>query len=157
MDQGVDTPPEASFELAALRLHLAVAMAAADGQIEDSELSELRSFAERCNVAGSQRALLTGILNRLLSHPPALDTLLRAIVERIDRPDLARMLVDDLVTIANSDGHIDPREEGVLRLVCGALEIDPVTLYDPPSRSGADVTAAELAALVRNLLDLDAA
>jgi hypothetical protein len=41
--------------------------------------------------------------------------------------------------------------------VCGALEIDPVSLYDDHERAGADVGAAELAALVRRLLDLDRA
>ncbi|MCW2924908.1 MAG: hypothetical protein JWM98_2312 [Thermoleophilia bacterium] len=157
MDRTVETDPRVSYEVAALRLHLAVGMAAADGHVHYSELAELHAFVEGCDLDAPERVLLAGMLDRLLDEPPALDVLLRAIIERIDRPELAGLLIADLVAIANVDGEVDPREEGLLRLVCGALEVDPVTLYDPPRRSGADVTAAELASLVRTLLDLDPA
>lgn len=157
MERTADTRPAATFELAALRLHLAVGMAAADGELHEAEVAELHSFVAGSGIGDAERAFLDAMLARLLRTPPALDVLLRSLVDRIDRPELGRMLIDDLVAIANVDGHIDPREEGLLRLVCGALEVDPVTLYDPPLKAGAEVTASELSALVRRLLDLDAA
>lgn len=149
--------PAVAFELAALRLHLVVGMAAADGEIHDTEVTGLAELVQRCDVSDAQRRYLQQLLLALTASPPQLESLLRSLVEHIDSPSLARELVDDLVVIAQMDDRIDPREEGMLRLVCGALELDPVSLYEPHERTGGDASAAELAVLVRRLLDLDAA
>lgn len=149
--------PSVAFELAALRIHLVVGMAAADDQIHDSEVSELAELVARCDVTDAQRRYLDQLLLALIAQPPQLEELLRRLVERIDDPALGQLLVDDLVIIAQSDEHIDPREEGMLRLVCGALELDPVSLYEPHERAASDASAADLARLVRSLLDLDEA
>lgn len=157
MTAPTELDPAVAFELAALRLHLVVGMAAADGEIHDSEVTGLAEVVQRCDVSDAQRRYLEQLLLALTANPPELDQLLRSLVDRIDRPDLGRLLVDDLVVIAQMDDRIDPREEGLLRLVCGALEIEPVSLYEPHERAGGDASAAELAALVRSLLDLDMA
>lgn len=149
--------PAVAFELAALRLHLVVGMAAADDVIHDDEISGLSELVAGCDVSDAQRRYLEQLLLALVSNPPKLDELLRRLVDRIDDPALAQLLVDDLVLIAQSDDHVDPREEGMLRLVCGALELDPVSLYEPHERAAGDVSAADLARLVRNLLDLEPA
>lgn len=157
MDDAPTIDPVVAFELAALRLHLLVGMAAADDRLHEDELARLDEFLAHCEVEPSQRAALRRLRGELVVQPPALDELLRRLVDGINSPQLAQLLVDDLVQIARSDGHVDAREEGLLRLVCGALEVDPVSLYDDHERAGADVGAAELAALVRRLLDLDRA
>lgn len=157
MDDATLVDPAVAFELAALRIHLVVGMAAADDEIHHDEVTELAELVSRCPVTAHQRRYLDQLLVALVGSPPPLDELLRRLVERIDDPSLARMLVDDLVAIAQVDGRIDPREEGMLRLVCGALGLDPVSLHGPHERAGGDATASELAALVRSLLDLDAA
>ena len=149
--------PAVAFEIAALRLHLVAGMAAADGHVHEDEIERMHDLVACGSDEPLARARLESIRQGVVATPPDLQTLLRSIVDRMDRPELARVLIDDLVMMANSDGHIDPREEGLLRLVCGALEIDPVTLYDPPDQAAAQVSAAELASLVRSLLDLDAA
>jgi hypothetical protein len=97
------------------------------------------------------------MLDALVARPPALDELLRALVDRITDPALAQLLVDDLRRIARLDDHVDPREEAMLRMVCGALEIAPVSLYDEVDRAVSDASAADLARLVRDLLGLSAA
>lgn len=157
MDDATQVDPALAFELAALRIHLVVGMAAADDEIHEDEVTELAELVSRCDVTAHQRRYLDQLLVALVASPPPLEELLRRLVERIDDPALGRLLVDDLVTIAQVDGHIDPREEGMLRLVCGALQIDPVSLYEPHERAGGDASAQELARLVRTLLDLDAA
>jgi tellurite resistance protein len=157
MTASTDVDPSIAFELAALRLHLAVGMAAADEQVTDEEIADLSSFVQHAEVSDKQRTYLGQLLAVLVKEPPALDTLLRSLVDRMDRPELAQLLVDDLVAIAQADDHIDPREEGLMRLVCGALEIPPVSLYEPHERAVGDASAADLARLVRQLLDLDAA
>lgn len=153
----ISLDPSVAFELAALRLHLVVGMAAADDVIHDDEITGLSAIVANCDVTDEQRRYLEQLLLALVNEPPLLDDLLRRIVDRIDDPALAQLLVDDLVLIAQSDDHIDPREEGLLRLVCGALEIDPVSLYEPHERAAGDASAADLARLVRSLLDLDCA
>lgn len=157
MNPSTDFDPSVAFELAALRIHLVVGMAAADGEIHDSEISELAELVARCEVTDAQRQYLDQLLLALIATPPELEDLLRRLVDRIDDRALGQMLVDDLVVIAQSDDVIDPREEGMLRLVCGALELDPVSLYEPHERAAGDASAADLARLVRSLLDLDSA
>ncbi len=149
--------PSVAFELAALRLHLVVGMAAADDVIHDDEISGLSEIVAHAAVNDAQRRYLEQLLLALVANPPKLEDLLRKLVDRIDDHALAQLLVDDLVLIAQSDDHIDPREEGMLRLVCGALEINPVSLYEPHERAAGDASAVDLARLVRNLLDLEPA
>lgn len=132
-------------------------MAAADGELHDHERVELEEFIETCEVTDGQRAQLVAVFDALIQTPPALDTLLRALIDRITDPALAQLLVDDLVRIAKVDDVVDPREEGLLRMVCGALEIDPVSLYDDHERAAGDASAADLARLVRDLLGLQTA
>lgn len=155
MNEAATADPSIAFELAALRLHLVVGMAAADEEIHDDEVVDLTDLVAASDVSDAQRRYLEQLLLALVADPPQLDDLLRRLVDRIHDDALARELVDDLVLIARSDGTIDPREEGMLRLVCGALEIDPVSLYEPSERAASDVHATELAQLVRTLLALD--
>lgn len=157
MDDATALDPAVAFELAALRLHLVVGMAAADDEIHDDEVTDLSELVTACDVNDAQRRYLDQLLLALVANPPKLDDLLRRLVEGIDDRSLAQLLVDDLVQVAQADGRIDPREEGMLRLVCGALELDPISLYEPHERAAGDASAADLARLVRSLLDLDAA
>ncbi|MCB0880549.1 MAG: TerB family tellurite resistance protein [Thermoleophilia bacterium] len=157
MDDHAAIDSSVDFELAALRLHLVVGMAAADDEIHDEEITGLAELVQQCDVTPPQRRYLDQLLLALVANPPKLEDLLRRLIETIEDPSLAQLLVDDLVAIAQSDGRIDPREEGMLRLVCGALEIDPVSLYEPHERAAGDASAADLARLVRSLLDLDMA
>jgi len=157
MTAATELDPSVAFEIAALRLHLVVGMAAADGEIHESEVEGLANIVATCDVADAQRRYLEQLLLVLIANPPELDSLLRALMDRMDRPELAQLLVDDLVVVAQMDDRIDPREEGLLRLVCGALEIDPVSLYEPHERASTDASSHELAELVRTLLELDTA
>ena len=157
MNAPTELDPSVAFELAALRIHLVVGMAAADGVIHDNEVTELAELVASCDVSDAQRKYLDQLLLALLANPPEIAELLRRLVDKIDDRDVAQMLVDDLVMIAQSDDHIDPREEGMIRLVCGALELEPVSLYEPHERAVGDASAQELARLVRSLLDLDMA
>lgn len=146
------------FELAALRLHLVAAMAAADGHVDDRERARLAAFVEEIGTSDAHRSALRHVLAELFRTPPALDVLLRGLIDRFGgAPDLARLLVSDLIEIAYVDELVDPREEGFIRLVCGALEIDPVTLYEPGQQAAADVSREELARMVRSMLQLEAA
>jgi uncharacterized tellurite resistance protein B-like protein len=157
MDSAPSLDPEIAFELAALRLHLVVGMVAADDEMNVDEVKGLTEFVAGCATTDTQHRYLDQLLLALVASPPKLDDLLRRLIDRIDDPALAQLLVDDLVAIARLDDHIDPREEGMLRLVCGALGIDPVSLYEPHERAAGDASAADLARLVRALLGLDAA
>jgi hypothetical protein len=40
-------------------------------------------------------------------------------------------------------------------MVCGALAVDPVSLFDDHARSASDASAADLARLVRDMLGLE--
>jgi uncharacterized membrane protein YebE (DUF533 family) len=145
------------YELAALRLYLVVGMAASDGHIDENERAQLASFVEDCGVSDEHRSSLRQMLARLYETPPALDTLLRGLVDRFEGSDYAHVLVADLISIASADGVIDPREEGFIRLVCGALNIDPISLYGSSEQAASDVSREELASMVRGLLGMEAA
>jgi tellurite resistance protein len=147
----------AGFELAALRLHLAIGMAAADDHLHSNELAAIHELVNHCHVTAQDRSRLRKMTQRLLAQPPDLDSLLRSIIEHADKPGLAQLLIDDVIAVAHIDDMVDPREEGLLRLVCGALGVDPASLYAPEQRAAADVSAEELAQLVRDLLQLDTA
>jgi len=153
--QATDPAHHASYELAALRLHLAIGMAVADDELDEREEAGLCAFIAECDVDTHERVLLGGLLQRLINEPPSLEVLLRKLVNTIHDPAVAQLLLVDLATMARVDRRVDPREEGLLRLVCGALHIDPVSLYDDHERAASDATAADLARLVRMLLDLD--
>lgn len=153
---GMSHAPVDIYELAALRLYLSVGMAGADGHIDERERARLAAFVEECGISDAHREALRHMLAMLFEQPPALDVLLRGLVDRVDDPVMAQLLVSDLIKTADADGVIDPREEGFIRLVCGALDIDPVSLYAPEAQAAADVSREELVRMVRSLLQLDA-
>lgn len=118
--------------LMVLRLHLKVAMAGIDGEVADEERGALLDFVYRSTVTPAQQEALVGVVDGLIQSPPDLPSVLRLTVDTIDkRPTLAAMLVNDLVQVAAADGVHDPREEGLLRMVCDVLEIEPVYTRAP--------------------------
>lgn len=144
------------LEITTLRLHLMVAMAAADDQLHPDEIQTLDEFINQAKLNDLERTFLNNQLTSLLAEPPNLEDLLRRLVYELANSPLAQRLVDDLITVAKSDGSVDPREEGMLRLVCGALEIEPNSLYEESDRAAHDASAKDLAQLVRGLLNLQA-
>ena len=143
----------APFELALLRLHLVVAIGAADGRLDGDERRAITGLVDSWELTPADLESLRRRLRRLLREPPALESLLRRIVLRASG-DLGEVIVGDLYDIAHADGEVDPREENMLRMVCGALRIEPRSLHDPERRARPDVSAEELAEVVRGILGL---
>ena len=120
--------PEHAYNAAALRLQLLVAMAAADGRVQLGEMDLLADAVPGPPLDDESRRRLHQLLKMLIEAPPSLEDVVHKIREHAPRRAVAQQLVRELVKIAGSDGSIDDHEEELLRMVCGAMGIPPITM-----------------------------
>ncbi|MCW2959845.1 MAG: Tellurite resistance protein TerB [Thermoleophilia bacterium] len=141
-----------AYELAALHLQLMVGMAAADEELRSVEVETLASFIDRSTLRDAELERLEELLRMLVAAPPPLEQLLEQLMQSRHRPKVAAQLVADLASVAHADDFVDPREETLLRLVCGALGVAPATLYQGTARAASDAETEQLRALVHSLV-----
>lgn len=118
-----------AYHVAALRLQLLVAMADADAALRTAELERVARSIDDSDLHTADIERLEQLLRMLLDAPPDLDAAVARIVEGAPSGPVAEALVRELVEVARVDGHVDLREERLLRLLCGALGLEPATLY----------------------------
>ncbi len=122
--------PSRAYTAAALVVHVAVALAAAEEEplLGDGEEEGLRGHLEASlDLPAAERRRLEVHLTWLRRHPPPLGGLRRR-VERLDERGRER-LADFLLRIACADGVVSPGEVKVLERLYALLGRDPERLH----------------------------
>jgi hypothetical protein len=115
-------------------MQLLVAMAAVDDRIQVSEIDVLAESIPGPPMSSDDQDRLQRLLRLLLEAPPRLEDVVRRIARYAPKRAVAEQLARELVHIAGSDGAIDDREEELLRMICGAMNIMPLSMRRHASR-----------------------
>lgn len=123
-----DGASDLRYGVAALTLHLAVAVASADGQASQSEQEVLRKHLEESlDFTASERQRLDAHLRRLIAEPPKLTGLTKRIAA-LSKP--ARVSLGNfLALVAQADNHVSPEEVKTLEKVFKLLGLEPQAVY----------------------------
>lgn len=120
--------PSSSYQAATLLLHLAAAVAAADGEVARDEERHLeRHLEEGMELRPSERHRLRYHLRWLVAEPPGMAGVKRRLegVDEEQRQALGRFLL----AVAGADGRVDPEEIRILRKIYPLLGLDPDSVY----------------------------
>jgi uncharacterized tellurite resistance protein B-like protein len=120
--------PSAEYSVATLVLHLAAAVASADGFVDASEERHLAEYLEGClHLSTDEKVRLGAHIKWLLSSFPGMNSIKkRTELLRLDqRESLGRLLVG----IGQADGNIVPAELKVLTNIYKMLGLDMQNLY----------------------------
>jgi uncharacterized tellurite resistance protein B-like protein len=122
------TEPSVEYGAAALTLHLAVAVSAADGQVDGTERQLLmRQLEDWLHLGESAKRRLHAHLRLMMSEPPGLNSLKK----RIETLNLgARKAIGDfLARVAQADNEVTPAEVKLLERIFKMLELDVQSMY----------------------------
>ena len=120
--------PEHDYYIAVLRLQLLVAMAAIDDRVRMGEVEFLHEAIDGRGFDKEHQQRLDQLLRLMLEAPPSVEDVVRRIAGRRPRRVVAETLVRELVHLAHDDGEVHVLEEEMLRLVCGALGVKPISM-----------------------------
>ncbi len=120
--------PEHDYYVAVLRLQLLVAMAAVDDSVRMGEVEFLHEAIDGRGIDREHQQRLDQLLRLMLEAPPSIEDVVRRIAGRRPRRVVAEALVKELVHLAHDDGEVHVLEEEMLRLVCGALDVQPISM-----------------------------
>ncbi len=120
--------PSSEYGAAALTLHLATSVSAADGDIGDAERQLLlRQLEDWLHLPDSGRRRLRAHLRLLLAEPPSLNNLKRRIESL---PLAARQAIGEFLTmVAKADNEVTPAEVKMLEKVFKMLGLDVQSVY----------------------------
>jgi tellurite resistance protein len=141
--------PSPSFDGAAVLLHLAAIVAAADGEVSLAEERHLLEHVEvALRLAPADRTRLEARFRCLAADPPTFARArkgLEAVADK-DRQALGAFLI----SLAGADGHLDPGEVKVLSKVYPLLGLEPQSVYaDIHQLMSSEPTPAEEPVTVR--------
>lgn len=130
VDDGITgfAEPSVEYGAAALTLHLAVAVSAADGQVADTERQLLmRQLEDWLHLGESAKRRLHAHLRLMMAEPPGLNSLKK----RIESLSLgARGAIGDFLTrVAQADNEVTPAEVKLLERIFKMLELDVQSVY----------------------------
>jgi uncharacterized tellurite resistance protein B-like protein len=121
-------PKDIAFPRAACMVELGIALAAADGTVEDGEILHITEFVENQFSLSADDALhLDGYRQVLLKEPPRISALGKRLQEKLtadQREQIARFLVG----VAAASGSIHRKEITALRSAYRSLGIEPTKL-----------------------------
>lgn len=133
--------PGPTYQGASLLLHLAAMVAAADGEIAESEERHLADHLESgLSLSTGERARLRAHLRWLLAEPPTAAGLKKRI-EGIALEE-RRHLGAFLISVAGADGRLGADEIKVLTRVYGLLGLESQTIYSDVHQLMSAETAA---------------
>ena len=120
--------PGSSYLAATVLIHLAVAMAQADGDVAADEQRKLEQHMEQAlHLNKSDQLRLAAHLQWLLSDPPKLTGAKSRILDLDENQ--RHSLGQFLISIAAADGHISPNEIKLLSKIYPLLGLDPDAVY----------------------------
>lgn len=120
--------PGAAYHAAAVLLHLAVTVSAADGEVNATEERHLLEHLERAlHLSPAERARLKAHLRWLVAAPPGLTGLTRRIepLAGTQRREIGQFLV----TVAGADGHVGAEELKLLARIYPLLGLEAQAVY----------------------------
>lgn len=129
-DDAATAVQEAStrYMAASLTLHLAAAVAAADGETVDAERTLLlKQMEEWLSLSESERRRLHAHLRFLLLQPPKL-TGLKKRIEALNRPE-REAVADFLALVAQADERVTPDEIKMLQKIFRLLGLEPESVF----------------------------
>ncbi|HEX2223762.1 MAG TPA: TerB N-terminal domain-containing protein [Thermoanaerobaculia bacterium] len=125
---GTREKPSPAYKGAAVLLHLAAMVAAADGEVSiDEERHLMEHLDASLNLSEADRARLEAYFRWLTADPPTL-TRAKKSIEEVDK-DERHALGSFLISLAGADGHLAPDEVKVLSKMYPLLGLDPQTVY----------------------------
>lgn len=120
--------PTSRYLAAALTLHLAAAVIAADGEVAEAERTLLTKQLEAwLHLSESERRRLGALLRFLLVQPPKLSGLKKKI-EALDLP-ARESLGDFLALVAQADENVTPQEIKTLQKIFRLLGLEPESVF----------------------------
>ena len=120
--------PGAAYHAAAVLLHLAVTVSAADGAVSETEERHLLAHLESAlHLSPAERARLKAHLRWLVASPPGL-TGLKKKIEPLGEPQ-RREIGQFLVTVAGADGHVGAEELKLLSRIYPLLGLEAQAVY----------------------------
>lgn len=131
--------PSPAYHAAAVLLHLAATLSAADGEVTRTEEDHLLAHLERALHLGvSERTRLQAHLRWLLADPPGMAGLKKRIEPL---PESQRHSIGQfLITVAGADGHVSAEEIKLLSKIYSLLGLEPQAVYsDIHALAAADV------------------
>jgi tellurite resistance protein len=119
-DAGAPQTASANYRVAQLFMQMAVAVASADGRIDDTELQHARRHVDALSdLDAAERTRLHAHLAWLTTTKPSLTKLLTQL--KTMSHDQRRVMADAAVGVAASDGRIDPDEIRTIERIYRAL------------------------------------
>ena len=120
----------ANVDITDVSCGLAVAMIAADGEIEDEEIAVAEEIGQKLFEDFSPRKLRSKLSNaKKMPDPQDLALMLRDVLEY----DAKRAICTYLWMIAASDGNVDDSEKILLATVANAMDFDLNTIFEEES------------------------
>lgn len=128
LPEGTRDKPSPACKGAAVLLHLAALVAAADGEVSVAEERHLIQHLETAlNLPGADRARLEAHFRWLSADPPSVTRAKKSIEEVA--PGERHVLGAFLISLAGADGHLAPDEVKVLTKIYPLLGLEPQSLY----------------------------
>lgn len=147
---GDNTPnsPSTEYSAATIVLHLASAVAVADGSVDASEELHLKEHLEKwLHLFPDEKSRLKAHSQWLLTSFPGMNGIKKRIevLKQDQRESLGRFLVG----IAQADGYIDPTEMNILIKIYGMLGLDIQSLYSHAHAAAVEPVTVQTADFVR--------
>lgn len=128
LPQGVRDKPSTAYQGAAVLLHLAATVAAADGEISMAEERHLIDHLDQSlDLPASDRARLEAHFRWLAEAPPSLARAKKGI-EGLSQEE-RRGIAAFLISLAGADGHLATTEMAALSKIYPLLGLEPQSLY----------------------------
>ena len=145
----------ADYQMAALTLQLASAVAQADGDFDDREVAHLQAEIERwAHLTLAERCRLRAHLQWLTTSPMNLAALKKKLEPL---PAATReMLAAFVATLAQADGYVSPSEVKFLEKVYKTLGVEPNRVFSDIHTAGAGLTPVSTAQAEKQGFHLDA-
>ena len=136
--------PSNEYSVATLVLHLASAVATADGTVNKSEKQHLEDYLETClHLSLDDKIRLQAHMLFLLSSFPDMNNVKKRIelLQQEQKESLAKFLV----CIAQADGYIDVAEMKILTRIYAILGLDAQSLYSHVHTAAVEPVAVQTA------------
>lgn len=148
MSKSAPNSPSTEYSAATVILHLASAVAAADGSIDETEEKHLeQQLEEWLHLSSDEKIRLRAHTQWLLTTKPGVNGMKKRIesLKQNQKESLGRFLVG----VAQADGYIDPTEMKILTKIYGILGLDTQSLYSHAHTASVEPVTVQAADLVK--------
>ncbi|MDY0093988.1 MAG: TerB N-terminal domain-containing protein [Candidatus Vecturithrix sp.] len=148
MSKNAPNSPSTEYSAATVVLHLASAVAAADGSIDEAEEKHLEQQLEKwLHLSSDEKNRLRAHTQWLLTTKPGMNGMKKRIesLKLNQKESLGRFLI----AVAQADGYIAPTEMKILTKIYGLLGFDLQSLYSHAHTASVEPITVQSAELVK--------